>query len=143
MRQLKQVKLSAIAVLALVALATTATAASARQVTVRSTGTHAVHLAVGDVLRIQITEQRGGGASWHYLQHPARRILRSKDDRYVPPPPTPPGTPPMVGRPGTHIYTYRALRRGHTRIRLLESRPFGSPAERAQGPRLTVRVSVR
>ena len=76
-----------------------------------------VQLRKGDILEITLAENRTTPYRWRFAQRPSRRVLRLKKSEYVPSP-APPG---VVGRGGKHVYRFRAIRRGITSLRLVET----------------------
>ena len=93
-----------------------------------------VHLRRGDTVRITLAENQSTPYRWRFARRPSSRVLRLVKSEYIVPP-MPPG---QVGGGGKHVYTFRAIRRGRTSLRLVESL-FGEPRTIARRFSLSVR----
>jgi len=113
-------------------------AAYARTVTVRASA-HLATLRVGDRLVIDLAENPSTGYAWKTLTRPP--ALRFRSSRYAATaPPSPPGSPALVGGGGRRTFTYGAVRQGSGRLTFVYQRSF---APSATDKKFVVRVFVK
>jgi predicted secreted protein len=112
-----------------------APAAQAKTVTVtkaRSGGT--VTLKAGDKLVVRLAENPSTGYTWGTVTKPT--ALKQLSSRYVAPAHDPSG-PPIVGAPGTRVFTYLVRHQKAGTLVLSETGPSG-----AAGGRFTLKVRL-
>jgi predicted secreted protein len=121
---------------ALVLALAVAPAAEAKTYRAADSG-RSVKLAKGKRFKVRLSQHTDGGYLWRYRTRPNAAVLKRVKKRTI----TPCHAAYCVGGKSTIVWTFKAVGRGRTRIRLVEKRPF----EKKQKPihRFKLRVRVR
>jgi predicted secreted protein len=127
---------AAAAILALAVLPAGASARTCKKLTVgqKSSG-HTVTLHHCDRLTIRLTQQFDGGYQWKIVRRPSAKVLKLVSNKTVAPPVT-----GLVGGTDTRVIVYRAVGKGQTSLKLVESRSF---QRNSQIAKFTLVVHVR
>ena len=83
-----------------------------------------IQLAVGDIITVELCSNPTTGFQWEY-ETTGRTVLQETDHEFVPP-----GSD-KAGAPGKDIWTFEAIEKGETELRMEYSRPWegGEKAE--------------
>jgi len=76
-----------------------------------------IQLAVGDIITVELCSNPTTGFQWEY-ETTGRTVLQETDHDFVPPGSDEPGTP------GKDIWTFEAIEKGETELRMEYSRPW-------------------
>jgi inhibitor of cysteine peptidase len=101
----------------------------------RKEETHDKRLKVNEQMVIQLAENPSTGFQWqvdydkNYLEYKGKQYQGRKP---------PPGSRVLVGAGGTSSFTFRALRRGETRVVLKYLQPWNPPPTRMVTYRVTI-----
>lgn len=100
----------------------------------------AVEVGAGDTLTVTLCSNPSTGFSWpESAQISDQTIVQQTDHKYVAPE-TEAGATPVVGAPGTEVWTFKALKKGTSTIYVEYSRPWEGGEKGEWTFRLTVVV---
>jgi predicted secreted protein len=115
-----------------VALAPTAEAKTYR----KSDSGKRVKVAKGKTFKVRLKQHTGGGYLWRYAKRPDRAVVKRVKKRTI----TPCKAAYCVGGNSIIVWTFKAVGRGRTKIRLVEQRPFEKDKKPINRFKLSVRV---
>jgi inhibitor of cysteine peptidase len=84
-----------------------------------------VQLALNGTLIVVLTSNPSTGFSWSVTSPESEGLEMQGDPRFVPPG----STTPVTGAPGTEVFTFKATRKGFSRLTLTYARSFEPGAE--------------
>jgi inhibitor of cysteine peptidase len=95
-----------------------------------------VTLANGGTLIVALTSNPSTGYSWAVVADEPTNLELEGEPRYVPPG----STTPVVGAPGTEVFTFKAIRTGTSKLSMAYARSFETGVEPEETFEVTVKV---